>query len=278
MGEDMMAGAPEAMAPDMGVDGGMMADSREGGAPTGVSGTSTSVTDRQVIRTGYMSMRVEDVRRSAAEVRGLATAARGLIVSEDIGASGDSAYATIQAQVPAKDLDRFIEDVSALGTVDSVNLSASDVTGQVVDLDARIDALTTSISRLTQLLAQASRMEDLLAIETQLAQRQSELDALTAQRTYLADQVAMSTLTVTLAPLTETPEIEAPGFLQGLKSGWAAFVSLILVGVTALGFMLPWLILLAIIAVPVAIVAVRHSRRSRQRTAAGSPDEPRRED
>jgi hypothetical protein len=256
-------------APDMAAEGGMMAESREGGA--GVPGSTPALTDRQIIRSGYLSMRVEDVRRSAAEVRGLATAAQGLIVSEEIGASGDSAYATIQAQVPAQGLDRFIEQVSDLGTVDTLNLSASDVTAQVVDLDARIDALRTSINRLTQLLAQASRIEDLLAIETQLAQRQAELDSLTAQRTYLADQVAMSTLTVSLAPLTEVPDVEAPGFLQGLKSGWATFVSVVMVGVTAVGFLLPWLLLLAIASIPIAIILVRHSRRQRRTQATAPP-------
>lgn len=270
--DTMVEGAPPADA-GAAVDGGAVAPERAGAAPGDVT-TSTTVADRQIIRSGYLSMRVEDVRRSAAQVRGLTSAAGGLIVSEDVGASGDSAYATIQAQVPADRLDRFIEDVSALGTVDSVTLSASDVTAQVVDLDARIDALNTSITRLTQLLAQANRIEDLLAIETQLAQRQSELDGLTAQRKYLADQVAMSTLTVTLAPLTELPEVDAPGFLQGLKSGWAAFVSLVMVAVTAVGFLLPWLVLLAIVAVPIAILAARHARRRHEPTARPEDEQP----
>ena len=275
--DQAVTGEFEMGAPDAGGDMAMEAPApgeeaaREMDAGSGVAGTNTAA-DRQIIRTGYMSMRVEDVGRSAAEVRGLATAANGLIASEDISASGDNAYATIQAQVPADRLDGFIKDVSALGTVDTINLSASDVTAQVVDLDARIDALKTSISRLTQLLAQASRIEDLLAIETQLAQRQSELDALTAQRTYLADQVALSTLTVNLAPLTEEPEVDAPGFVSGLKSGWNAFVSVVMVAVTAIGFLLPWLVLLAIVAVPVVLIVVRASRRHRpvQQPSAGT--------
>ena len=99
--------------------------------------------------------------------------------------------------------------MSALGTVESINVSAQDVTSQTVDLDARIAALTTSVDRLTTLLAQASRMEDLLAIETQLSQRQSEIDSLNQQRTWLADQVAMSSVTITLMPVTAP--ITTPG-------------------------------------------------------------------
>ena len=253
---------------------GMMSDGMavEGGAP-GVVGEVTAATpvDRQIVRTGYLSMRVEDVRASAFEIRALVARTGGLISSEDVSASGESAYATLTAQVPADRLDAFVADLSELGTVDSITVTASDVTAQAVDLDARIDALQTSIDRLTELLAEASRIEDLLSIETQLSQRQSELDALTAQRSYLADQVALSTITVSLAPFTEIAEVDAPGFLSGLQSGWSALVSVVMVAITALGFFLPFLVILAIIAVPVTIVLVRQSRRRQRAHAAAVP-------
>ena len=243
----------------------------EGMPADGKAATTPSVaTERQVIRTGYVSMQVDDVTKSAFDVHGLIKKRNGLISSEDTQSSGDMTYSTITAQIPAADLDAFIADVSALGTVTSVNVNAQDVTTQVVDLDARIKALQTSIDRLTQLLAEASRIEDLLVIETQLSQRQAELDALTAQRTWLGDQVAMSTITVTLSPVTQIADVDAPGFLSGLESGWAAFLSLIMVAVTAIGFFLPFLFVLALIAIPVTIVIVRQARRHHPRTAAGA--------
>ena len=280
----LLAGCGGTGASDASMDMGVVAEAPvagdgmmvEGGAAVTAPDAAT-VTTRQVIRTGYLSMRAEEVLATAARVRGLVAATGGLITTEDTQSTGDSSYATITAMVPADRLDDFVADVSELGTVDSVNVSAQDVTSQVVDLDARIDALSTSIDRLTQLLAQAERMEDLLAIETQLSQRQSELDALTAQRTYLADQVAMSTITVSIAPLTVAAAVEAPGFLSGLRSGWSAFVSLVMVAVTAVGFFLPFLVLLAIVAVPLTFVLVRQSRRrhATRAVAADAPTDPR---
>jgi len=205
-------------------------------------------------------------------VHSLVRKRNGLISSEDTQSTGDTTYSNITAQIPADDLDAFIAEVSALGTVDSVNINAQDVTTQVVDLDARISALKTSIDRMTQLLAQASRIEDLLAIETQLSQRQAELDSLTAQRTWLGDQVAMSTITISLSPTTQIGDVDAPGFLSGLQSGWAAFVSIIMVAITALGFFLPFLLVLVVVAVPVTIVVVRQTRRHhRAQPASASP-------
>jgi outer membrane murein-binding lipoprotein Lpp len=273
-------GAP-VVAGDMAVSGEMPAG--EGAAVDGKVATAPTPvnTARQVIRTGYVSMQVDDVTKSAFDVHALIKKRNGLISSEDTQSSGDMTYANISAQIPADSLDDFIADVSALGTVTSINVTAQDVTTQVVDLDARIKALQTSIDRLTELLAQASRIEDLLAIETQLAQRQAELDSLTAQRQWLGDQVAMSTITVSLSPVTQIADVDAPGFLSGLQSGWAAFLSLIMVAVTAVGFFLPFLLVLAVIAVPLAIVLVRQSRRHRRvptaPTAPTAPAEPRQE-
>jgi hypothetical protein len=264
----------EAIAP-VGVNEGMTV---EGGAPAvagdmavadKVASVPTSIpTDRQVIRTGYVSMRADDVTKATFDVHALVKKRNGVISGEDVQSNGEATYANITAQIPAADLDAFIADVSKLGTVDSINITAQDVTTQVVDLDARIKALQTSVDRMTQLLAQATRIEDLLAIETQLSQRQSELDSLTAQRTWLGDQVAMSTITVSISPKTEIAEVDAPGFLSGLQSGWAAFVSLIMVAVTAIGFFLPFLLVLAVIAVPLALILVRQNRRHR------APDDP----
>ena len=85
----------------------------------GKAATTPSVTtERQVIRTGYVSMQVDDVTKSAFDVHGLIKKRNGLISSEDTQSSGDMTYSTITAQIPAADLDAFIADVSALGTVD----------------------------------------------------------------------------------------------------------------------------------------------------------------
>ena len=257
----------------------------EGGAPAmpeaapredAAAGAVTSLpTDRQIIKTAYVAMSVADVAAAASDVHALVARSQGLVSNEDAASSGDSAYANITAQIPADGLDAFIAAVSDLGTVDSVNVTASDVTTQVVDLDARIKALQASIDRMTQLMAEAQRIEDLLAIEMQITTRQAELDSLTAQRSYLADQVAMSTVTVSLTPESDPGEVvDAPGFVQGLQSGWAAFVSLVLVAFTALGFLLPFIGITLLIAIPIVVLAVRQSRRHRRNQSAGPVGAP----
>lgn len=231
------------------------------------SATSSTAMQRQVVRSGSLSMRADDVAKTVAQVRGLASAAGGFVAAENTYA-GDYAYSSITVQVPAAKLDGVIDAISKLGTIESVDVSAQDVTSQTVDLDARIKALQASVDRMTDLLAQASDVSDLMAIEAQLSQRQAELDALKAQRTWLGDQVAMSTLSVTVQPVSTIEPVDTPGFGGGLESGWAALVSAFAVAVTAVGFLLPFAILVAIVAVPVTIWAVWLVRRHRRQTLA----------
>lgn len=271
-GDDAYADATAPMAeeamPDMMIDGEMAAEAPR--MDSGAGSSSAVETQRQVIRTAYVSMRVESVPQSAVEVRGLANGFGGIVTDESLTADGSGAdditnsYATVTVQVPADRLEEFLTAVSDLGTVDSRTVSAQDVTLQVVDLDARIDALTTSITRLQELLARAGSVEDLLAVETELSRRQADLDALQAQRTYLGEQVAMSTVTVSLSPMTYVTSSGAPGFLSGLESGWSALVAAGGALITLAGFLLPFLVILAIVAVPVTILIVRLARRGRR--------------
>lgn len=250
---------------EMGSDGMVAPQAPAADGSTGT--TSTTAMQRQVVRSGSLSMRADDVPGTVTAIRGVAAAAGGFVSAENSSA-GDYSFSSITVQVPAAKLDGVVDAISKLGTVESVDVSAQDVTSQTVDLDARIKALQASVDRMTDLLAQASDVPDLMTIEAQLSQRQAELDALKAQRTWLGEQVTMSTLSVTVQPVETVEPVQTPGFGGGLENGWAALVSALGVAVTAVGFLLPFAVVLAIVAVPVTIWAVWIVRRHRRRTIA----------
>ena len=238
-----------------------MAEGAPAEAAVPASGEKGTVIGPQVITTAWLTIRVESVASGVEEIGSLVEGARGSIQQQDITTTDGTQTATVVARVPAAGLDAFLADVQGLGTVENLSRQATDVTQQRIDLDARIGALTASITRLQELLEQADTVTDLVAVETELANRQAELDALTAQRDYLADQVAMSTVTMTLMPTVRAGGVQAPGFLAGLQNGVAALGASIGIAITALGFLLPFLLILAVIAIPVAWVIVRRARR-----------------
>ncbi len=234
-------------------------------APVPAEDVTAVEVDREIIRTATMSVRVDDVRAEVTRVEAITASAGGWIASENVDSQGDALVADITVRVPAAELDEVMRQVAELGTVTWRSVRSEDVTAQGIDLDARIEALRTSIARLDELLAQAASTKDLIDIEGELTARQAELDSLVAQRTALSQAVAMSTLSVTLTPTAEAAEWTAPGFLAGLESGWNAFVALLAGLVTLTGFLLPFLVAMVVIAVPIVAVVFVVLRRRRRR-------------
>lgn len=155
---------------------------------------------------------------------------------------------SLTVRVPTADVDQVIEEISNAGTLVESTLAREDVTLEVQDLDARIGALQTSADRLRDLIAQATSTSDLIAAESALTSRQSELDSLRAQQRYLSDQVAMATISVSIA--TPTPREESDsGFLDGLRGGWDALLSSGSALIGFVGALIPWAVFFGIVAV-----------------------------
>jgi hypothetical protein len=234
------------------------------------SDTATSA-DRQVVETGYATVVVDKPLDAAADAVRITEQAGGRVDgrNEYAPTEGNAGSATLTLRIPIAALDATLDKLKALGTVQEVSLSSTDVTMQSQDLDARIKALSASVDRLVALLATATDTDNLIALETAISDRQGELESLESQQRYLADQVAMSTLTLNLVSPAEAVVVEPDNFLSGLAAGWAAFVAFFAGLLVALGVLLPWLVLIAIIVV-VIIALVRRSRRRASAPAAAA--------
>ena len=224
---------------------------------SGSSGVSTA--DRQVVQTGSATVVVDKPLDAASKAASITESAGGRVDArtENAPVNGDQASATLTLRIPASALTSTLEKLKALGTVQQVSLASTDVTMQSQDLDARISAMSASIDRLLTLLSTATDTTALITLETAISDRQGQLESMQAEKRYLADQVAMSTLTLTLvSPAAAT--VSQPGdFFSGVMLGWKAFVGFFSWVLVAIGVMLPWIVLGALItALTLAIVRI----------------------
>lgn len=231
--------------------------------------------NRDIVTTGRLVLVTEDVSGATQEIIEVTEAAGGRVEarheSDDEGAP-PSAELTIR--VPAESTSATVRAFDDLGTVRDTSIESTDVTGTARDLDARILALQTSVTRLEGLMANAATTADLLAAEAELTARQSDLEALQSERALLADQVAMSTLTITITATEPAAPAPRTGFLGGLAAGWSALKAVTQALSTAAGAFLPWIA----IAIPVWfavrwLVRRRRSRRPEQ-PSVGPPMAP----
>ncbi|MDN5860644.1 MAG: DUF4349 domain-containing protein [Pseudonocardia sp.] len=259
-------GAPPLVAPaDSGAapDRGVAAAPEQAGADQPAAPLST---ERAVVRTAHLGLDTEDLSAAVRTVRGIATTANGFVASERQSGAGG---ATITVRVPAASLDQVIDQVAALGTVTSRRSTTTDVTDQVIDLDARVASQQASVDRIRALLARAESIADITAIESQLAQREGELNSLKNRLAALEGKVALATLTVDIDGPGAVPPNDPPGFLTGIEAGWQSLVRIAVLAGAVVGFVLPYLPVLAAAAAIVWMVRRNARRRSPAPAAAG---------
>lgn len=236
-------------------------------AKVALSEGSAVAVDQQIIQTASLTLRVDDVAQSADEISDYVTSIGGRIDSKNEYRNPDSSEVTstdLMVKVPSGQLDAALERLKSFGDLEGFSKSAGDVTLQVIDLDARIASLETSITSLKKLLDEATTVTDLLAAETALSQRQSELDSLKSQRTYLADQIELSAIWINIYPKKALDAVKPIGFIAGLEKGWEAIVDFAGNLTTWAGLALPWIgLFLALVIVLKILGALGRSRRNR---------------
>ena len=225
--------------------------------------------DRALVITGTVTITAEDPIAASEKATAIALDAGGRVDArtEYAPRDGDAGSATLVIRVPADEVEQVRDRLRELGTVEQTDFSSVDVGTKQRDLDTRITTLRASIARYTAWLADADTTSDLIQLEQAIAERQNELESLEAQQRALADQVAMSTITLELRSTALAPPPEGPAnFWEGLVVGWNAFVGFWGAVAVAVGVGLPWLVILAAGAV-VIVLLVRRSGRA----AASAP-------
>lgn len=214
---------------------------------------------QQITRSATMTLIVKDTVSAATRLRTIASVHGGLVTTENV-LSGDKQYeaSTLVLSVPADELDNTLSDIAGVGDVTLRTIQSTDVTTQVADVESRITTMRDSIARLQELLSRAGSITEIAQVENELTSRQADLESLLAQQKALAKRVAQSPITVTLTTdRTPVPVPVETGFLAGLKAGWHALTTVGVGLLTVLGAVLPFLAVLAVIAVPVALLLRR---------------------
>jgi hypothetical protein len=235
-GSDAATGESAPMAPEA-------RSAAPGGQPS--QGVPPGGVQRALVRTAQLTVEVGDPAGAMRQVRTATAAAGGFVTDEQTSDTGS----WVTLRVPADALDRLTDDIAAYGRVTARSTQVFDATEESVDLDARVASQQASVARVRSLLAQAESIGDVVAIESELSRREADLDSLTRRLEALRDQVTMSTLTVDLhAPAAPPPGGPAPGFLDGLAAGWDGLRALGSGVGAAVGFVLPFLPVVALLA------------------------------
>ncbi|WP_184844753.1 DUF4349 domain-containing protein [Kribbella solani] len=250
-------GVPRAGEPGAGQSGaGKEGAGKEGASSGGEGGQGQGLAGRAIVRTGALTVEGDDVSGMRQKAVGVVAGLGGVVASEDTGSDADGKVtrANLVVKVPGKAYESAIQRLSGLGTRLAIQQESTDVTEQVVDVGSRIASQRASLDRMRALMAKANTIGDIVSVESELTRRESDLEALLAKQKNLSLQTELATLTLTLTakgkPPAQTEPKQDKGFVAGLKGGWHAFTAVFSALAKAVGAALPFLVLLAIIGVP----------------------------
>lgn len=231
---------------------------------------------RAVIRRGEIAIVTEEMNRARLDIEDLLGEHGGYIASEDTANDrrGRPESSVLVLRVPEPGFDEVMRELAAIGSTRQAERTSEDVTAELVDVESRVATQEASLARLRGFLGQAADVDDMIRIESEIAQRQADLESLKAQQKYLRDNTAMSRVTVRLrtpAAPPPPPVEEEQGFLAGLGSGWTALKAVLVGAATVAGALLPFTVAAALVGVPVWLL-VRSSRRRHTAPEPVTPD------
>src|SRR6266511_1376588 len=205
---------------------------------------------RSIVYTGSITVRVSNVDTAASKAGAMATGAGGFVGGDKRTINDKRSEAQLVLRVPSA---RFNEILTSLskdlgGKEESRAVSTEDVTDQVVDVNARIATAQASVDRVRALLARAQTISEIVSLESELSR--------------------ITVLLLGPDAAGEQPKKDDSGFIAGLKKGWHAFVASLVVVLTVLGALLPWIVMLGL-----PVVAVLWLLRRRRERPVPTPAE-----
>jgi hypothetical protein len=222
--------------------------------------------EQQMVYEADIQMQVTKLPEAKRELDKVAKQNNATMVSSSDSQNLDQRTIRITFNVPQAQFQTFIDHSKKISeNTPDIQIQGDDVSEELVDLTARIKAKRAMESRLIAMMNKATTTSDLLAIEQTLGNVQSELEQLTGRQQYLKHRVSYSTVTITISSSTYQPlqtkysfiNQLSQGFLNSCKNLWTGLQLFVI----WLAKSLPYLILIAVIAIPVVLYFKKRHRK-----------------
>lgn len=281
------SGAAAPAAPARGVPGGNAAGSAPNGAATaprtgsGSSPARVAATGASIIYTASLTVQAKNVTAAASSATRIATSDGGYVSGENASINPGSHVRpaiSLQLKIPVPAYPAALDALSTgLGTQTSLTQHAKDVTEQVADTNSQVASAQAAIVQLRVLLARAGSVSDLLTVQDQINSQETSLEELEADQRSLDDETAYATVSLTLLgprpKATVRPHKHQPpaqhGFLAGLSAGWHGLRGAVSALLTAVGAVLPFAAVTAVL-IAAGIAGRRRLVRLRRRRSRPS--------
>ena len=226
-----------------------------------------AIQEKKIIRTASLSITTSAFDDSLATLRSLCETSGGWVAYASESSGSTRRTASLTLRIPAAQLDAFLEGAGGAGRVTRREESADDVTESYYDTKARLETQQALMARLQALVTDAADLSDLLALESQIADTQYQIDSLQARLNSTDRQVSYATVDVTLREETASSDITdgekslGQRILSALETGLEAFLDFLSDMAVFLASALPFILLVAVVWIAVKLIRRSIKRR-----------------
>lgn len=242
-------------------------------APMEAEEGQTEAADRlasaKMIYTAYIEAETMDFDACAADLEAAVEQMGGYLEYASASSFSDGLRSgSYTARIPAARFKSFLKSVGELSHVTDQNQSADNISEKYYDTESRLTTQKTKLERLQTLLARAENMEDIISLESAIAETELQIEQLTGTLRHYDALVDYATVEIRLREVPRLTAVEQspPSFASQLANaftgGLHSFGDFLQGLAIFLAYNWIWLTLLALIAALIARAGKR--RRARQ--------------
>lgn len=217
------------------------------------SGSQTSsMRQQKLIKTGHVELEVEKIDTAYQEIDKLTKKYNGYIFEMNERNDGYLKHLDMTTKVDSKHFDQIMASFKDIGQIRSSSMNTQDVTREYIDVKARIETLTVQENTLRELLSKATKMSDLLQIETELQRVRQDIESAQGHLNYLSDAVSYSTIHIslqekTLPTSTKKEESVWERFAFNLQDGFGFWTNVLLDIIAGIIWLIPVILVFGVL-------------------------------
>ena len=216
----------------------------------------TQPTDRKIVYDAEVRLVVPDFSDTENAVSNLVKEYDGYLANVSIDrTSGEQRKGRWQIRIPVEQFDAFLNALSEIGTPETRQQTAQDVTEEYVDLEARIKNTKRLEERILALLENnQGEIKDVIEVERELGRVRGEVERMEGRLRYLSNRTSSTTVTIYIREERDYISPDAPTLVARIQHAWDS--SLLALRQFGEGFLVvavsvaPWLVVGLIIVGP----------------------------